>query len=199
MKTDSGSVALTSTPGPTNRIRSSSSPRPSTMPASWEVERVPPTPNFLSSRSCTTEEMGVTWITRPTSRGPSDAPVTTGMFTATPSSDPAPIVIVHSKFDTPLAITRAGIVRDRIACRPRICSRSSIRPASSWLSCCAVLRSSICASSASFRSASEGSSARLLKKSLTGCTTLETAFCIGASALLTARPAASSGPPSPAR
>ena len=51
------------------------------------------------------EEIGVTWITRPTSLGPSDAPVTTGMLSAIPLSDPAPSVTVHSKLETPLAIT----------------------------------------------------------------------------------------------
>ena len=74
-----------------------------------------------------------------------------------------------------------------------------MRRVSSWFSCWIVLRSSTCAWSSPFLAESDGSSARLPKKLLTGWTTLDTARCIGAMALLANRPAAASGPSSPAR
>ena len=118
------------------------------------------------------------------------------MFSSIPSL--TSIVTVHSKFKTPLAITRAATVRVIVCCSPRIRSTLSSCCFSSPFSSWAVFRSSTCAWSASLRDASDGNFARFEKKSVTGRTTLVTASCKGAIALLTARPAAARAS-SPAR
>ena len=88
--------------------------------------------------SCTTDELVPTRTTCPTS----PALETTGMPTAMPTLEPLSIVIVHSKFETPFAITWAAVVSirfPRLSCKPNSASSSaslawSALPSASWVS-----------------------------------------------------------------
>jgi hypothetical protein len=67
----------------------------------------------------------VTDTTWPTSLGEAALPAATGMSMVMPSADPLSIVTVHSKFDTPFAMTTAGTADGSSVCR---------RPSRSWSS-----------------------------------------------------------------
>ena len=82
-------------------IERSRFPRPVSSPVSRDTTSRAATRESGSMTSCTFEAEGDTSTTWPTS-APS---ATIGSFTLTPSLEPLSIVIDHSKFDTPLAIT----------------------------------------------------------------------------------------------
>ncbi len=153
-----------------------------------------------SMMSRTSDDVGVTATTRPTSIAEPGNPAATGWSTSMPSPEPLSIVTVYSKFDTPLAMTLAvTAVGKRVCRRPAKATRSSYCAFTNESAATCERNASFSLCNRSLSSASEGRCASPEKKSPMGSVTVVTTRCSGAMNAFAALPRPARGPESPWR
>ena len=119
-----------------------------------------------------------------------------------PSEEPLSIVIVHSKFDTPFAMTWAAVVSTRalkLSCSSSSASTSFSRVRSEVVVATCSSSTATRLSNSSFSRRIAGRRTSVEKKLPIGSVTFDTASCSGAITAMAVSPAAASAPESPWR